>query len=159
MDMLCIGLHPWWESYECESKVLMYHRKSMVDEYLRSMNSCLKVINCSYKSFTYPIPLASCFGGDYVTHTSHHHHIMRTKHQNIPKIPKLWSLIWARINDFMPFSTTALSLWTMCVTPMCITYFPCTKSNATTTCLFTISGGLWVTLYISWKREVLKFKS
>ena len=150
MDMLCIGLHPWWDSYEYESKVLMYHRKSMVDEYLRSMNSCLKVITCSYKSFTYPIPIASCFGGNYVTHTSHHHHIMRTKHQNFPKIPKLWSWIWARINDFMPLSTTSFSLW-----PMCKTCFPWTRSGSSTTCLNTMRGALWVTLCLSWKRMVL----
>ena len=136
----------------------MYCRISLVVEDIWSMNSCLKVITCSYKSFTYPIPLASCFGGNYVTHTSHRHHIMRTKHQNFPKIPKLWSWIWARINDFMPLSTTSFSLWKMCVTPMHNTCFPWTRSGATATCLNTMSGVIWVMLCLSWQREVIDFK-
>ena len=41
--------------------------------------SCLKVITCSIKALAYHIPLASCFGGNFVTHKSHHHHVMRSQ--------------------------------------------------------------------------------
>ena len=41
--------------------------------------SFLEVINFSFKSLSYCIPLASCFGGHFVTHNSHHHHVSRPK--------------------------------------------------------------------------------
>ena len=42
-------------------------------------NSFLEVITCSFKSLAYCIPLASCFGGHYVTLKSHHYHVLSPK--------------------------------------------------------------------------------
>ena len=108
-------------------KVLVQCRIILFVEYLQSMNSFIKVITCSYKSFTYPIPIALFLGGNHVTHISHHHDIMRMKHRYFPQIPKLWSWKWAKISDLIPLTTTAISLWSMCVTPMHNACFPWKK--------------------------------
>ena len=54
-------------------------------------NSCLEVITFSFKSLTYCIPLASCFGGHFVTLKSHQHHVMRSQTSLFSLNPKLWS--------------------------------------------------------------------
>ena len=64
-------------------------QKSQVDEDIRSMNSFLEAITCSYKDFTYNIPLASCFGGHSVTPKSHHQHVMRSQTSVFVLNPKL----------------------------------------------------------------------
>ena len=45
--------------------------------------SCLEVITCSFKALAYRIPLASCFGGNYVTHKSRHRHVLRPQTSTI----------------------------------------------------------------------------
>ena len=45
--------------------------------------SYLKVITCSFKDLSIHIPLASCFGGDSVTHKSRRHHVSRPKTSKI----------------------------------------------------------------------------
>ena len=55
-------------------------QKSRVDDDLRSsLISFLEVTTFSFKALAYHIPLASCFGGDFVTHKSRHHHVMRSQ--------------------------------------------------------------------------------
>ena len=45
--------------------------------------SYLEVITFSFKSLTYLIPLASFFGGHFVTHKYRHHHVLRPKTSEI----------------------------------------------------------------------------
>ena len=78
------------ETFGHESKVLMYS-----DAWLMMIsnqeNSLLEVITFAFKALAYHIPLASCFGGNFVTHKSHHHHVIRSKTSIIAMNPKLWS--------------------------------------------------------------------
>ena len=61
-------------------------------------DSCLKVITSSFKAITYRIPLASCFGGDYLIHKSHHQHVMRPQTQYFPWIPNIEVKILVQIS-------------------------------------------------------------
>ena len=45
--------------------------------------SFLEVINCSFKSLSYHIPLASFFGGNSIACKSCHHHVLRPKTSEI----------------------------------------------------------------------------
>ena len=53
--------------------------------------SYLEVITFSIKSLAYRIPLASSYGGNSVTHKSHHHHAMRSQTLVVSQNPKLLS--------------------------------------------------------------------
>ena len=74
----------WVKKYGCivESWLIMIFDQA---------NSFLEVITCSFKSLACRIPLSSCFGGHFVTHKSHHHHVMRSQTSIISLNPKLWS--------------------------------------------------------------------
>ena len=51
------------------------------------VDSCLKVITFSFKSLTYRIPLASCFGGHSFIPKSCHQHVIRFQTLVFPSIP------------------------------------------------------------------------
>ena len=90
MDLPCIVLQPWWRHIFLMSQKYW----CIVDSWLMisdQANSFLKWITFSFKSLTYCIPLASCFRGDFVTHKSRYHHVMRSQTLVFALNPKLWS--------------------------------------------------------------------
>ena len=67
----------------------------IVDDWLTMIsdqyNSCLEVINFSFKDLSYRIPLASIFGKIFATHKYYHHQVMRPQKSVFSLNPKLWS--------------------------------------------------------------------